>query len=143
MAEETPKKKPRRKRRTKAQIEADKAAELAAKEAAASPIVEPEPVPTEPDPEDPKEPTVEVALDESWQKTDDVITEMFEESVTEVSSDVKEEPVESVKPTLTDLEGDVDYMDYTPATYANPNMERIANRFKHRRAVRRARLANE
>ena len=134
MTEETPKKKPRRKRRTKAQIEADKAA--------ASPIVEPKGVTTEPDPEDPKDP-VEVVLDESWQKTDKVITEMFEESVIEVSSDVKEEPAVAAKPSLSDLEGDVDYMEFTPATYANPNMERIANRFKHRRAVRRARLANE
>ncbi len=77
MTEETPKKKPRRKRRTKAQIEAEKAAKL---EAAA-----------------PKE-EVKPASDESWQKTDEVIVEMFEESVLEPVV-AKEETVESAEST--------------------------------------------
>ena len=89
MTEETPKKKPRRKRRTKAQIEADKAAEAL--------IVDPAPRPTELDVEDPKE-EVKTVSDESWQKTDEVIVEMFEESVTEPVV-AKEETAESAEST--------------------------------------------
>ena len=75
MTEETPKKKPRRKRRTKAQIEADKAAKLAA--------------------EAPKK-EVKPAVDESWQKTDEVIVEMFEEAVTS-DTPVKEDGAVNVE----------------------------------------------
>ena len=77
MTEETPKKKPRRKRRTKAQIEADKAVKLEA--------------------EAPKE-EVKTVSDETWQKTDEVIVEMFEESVLEPVV-AKEDTAESAEPT--------------------------------------------
>ena len=81
MTENTPKK-PRRKRRTKAQIAAEKAAE--------SKVVETTP---QPEAETPKEPT-----------TDDVIVEMFEESVLEPVV-AKEEIVESAESTDCDTCG--------------------------------------
>ena len=130
MTEETPQKKPRKKRRTKAQIEAD-AAKLADAEAArqSALIAEAEAV------EAAKEKEIELEFGSSYEKE---IDEIIEEK-----KEVEEAPKVATKPTLKDLEGDVDYMEFTPATYANPNMERIANRFKHRRAVRKARLSNE
>ena len=102
MAEETPKKKPRRKRRTKAQIEADKAAKLAA--------------------EAPKK-EVQTVTDESWQKTDEVIVEMFEESVTS-DAPVKEAGAESAKkPTSEELP------EYIPLT----GMSKIRQKMQQRR----------
>ena len=139
MTEETPKKKPRKKRRTKAQIEAE-AAKLADAEAArqSALIAEAEAA------EAAKEKEIELEFGSSYEKEIDEILEQDCGVHTEEKEDVVEEaPKVATKPTLKDLEGDVDYMDFTPATYANPNMERIANRFKHRRAVRRARLSNE
>ena len=120
MTEETPKKKPRKKRRTKAQIEAD-AAKLADAEAARQSAL-----------------IAEAEAAEAEAAKEKEIDEIIEEE-----KEVEEAPKVATKPTLKDLEGDVDYMEFTPATYANPNMERIANRFKHRRAVRKARLSNE
>ena len=117
MTEETPKKKPRKKRRTKAQIEAD-AAKLADAEAArqSALIAEAEAV------EAAKEKEIELEFGSSYEKEiDEIIEEKAPKQV--ISED--------------------DALSVTPATYANPNMERIANRFKHRRAVRRARLNNE
>jgi hypothetical protein len=78
MTENTPKK-PRRKRRTKAQIAADKAAETK--------VVETAP---QPEAEAPKEPTI-----------DDVIVEMFEESVLKPVV-AKEEIAESAESTDCD-----------------------------------------
>ena len=97
MTEETPKKKPRRKRRTKAQIEAEKAAKL--------PKVEVQPV-----------------SDESWQKTDEVVAEMFEESVAS-DAPAKEAGAESAKkPTFEGI----------PNYYPLTGIEKIRHKLKQR-----------
>ena len=140
MTEETPKKKPRKKRRTKAQIEAD-AAKLADAEAArqSALIAEAEAV------EAAKEKEIELEFGSSYEKEIDEIieeercipceekaAEAFEAAEAAAEEVEKEEPKPSVP--------DDDDLSFSPATYANPNMERIANRFKHRRAVKRAKL---
>lgn len=142
MTEETPKK-PRRKRRTKAQIEADKAAELAAKE----------------------EKEVEMTFGSSYEKEIDEIVEEKEEE-----SDIPYEPVvrdreaehartakkveeecipcqESAAAALAAAEAAIEAEEVvseqpetTPSTYANPNMELIANRWKRKRAERKTKL---
>ena len=115
MTEETPKK-PRRKRRTKAQIEAEKAAELAAKE-----VKEEECIPCKESAAAALE-AAEAALEK------EVEIDAISEEV------VSEEPVVSAERTV------YEEPETTPATYANPNMELIANRWKRKRAERKAKL---
>jgi hypothetical protein len=121
MTEETPKKKPRKKRRTKAQIEAE-AAKLADAEAArqSALIAEAEAA------EAAKEKEIELEFGSSYEKEIDEILEQ------DCGVHIEEKTAEA--------EVIDDDLSSSPATYANPNMERIANRFKHRRAVRRAKL---
>ena len=115
MTEETPKK-PRRKRRTKAQIEAEKAAELAAKE-----VKEEECIPCQ------ENAAADLASAEAAIEAEETLPATSEEVVSE-------EPVVSAERTV------YEEPETTPATYANPNMELIANRWKRKRAERKAKL---
>lgn len=154
MTEETPKK-PRRKRRTKAQIEAEKAAELAAKEEkevemafGSSYEKEIDEIVEEKEEESdiPYEPVVrdrEAEHARTAKKVEEECIPCQESAAAALAAAeaaIESEEVVSKEPVVSARREVYEEPTSTPATYANPNMELIANRWKRKRAERKSNL---